>query len=331
MNKILVLIGSQSIGDTLSAIPTIKKLSEIYSKNIHVFTYQPEMLKNYPYITLSDNYDIEEGDLLIESFRPDLFVHTRTDIRQLHAVSSGFQLLPEELEITFYPNEYEPIENLPENYIVVHPSKTWPSRSLERQQWQDLINKLNNTGIPIVVIGKDSSEFGTYHIQKPIYDINVANGLNLVNKMNIHQAWHILNKASIIVTMDSGILHLAGTTDTHIIQLGSSVNPKLRAPYRKGSQNYKYSYISGECKILCASDMRYCIGHNGKHNIMPPVAFCLERPETIGQDIEPDPNLYKCHPTTNQIVDEIMKIYKFKTKLVHTEPISSNTGKIIIK
>lgn len=314
MNKILVLVGSNSVGDTLCSIPTIKKLSEVYSKNIHVFTYQPELLKNYPYITLSDNYNIDEGDTLIESFRPDKFVHTRTDIRQIHALSSGFQLFPEEMQIDFYPDKYEEIENLPENYIVVHPSKTWPSRTWEKERWQDLINKLTIFGAPIVVIGKDSSETGTYNIQKPIYDLTIKCGLNLVNKINIHQTWHVLNKASMVITMDSGILHLAGTTDTYIIQLGSSIDNRLRSPYRNGTQNYKYSYISGECKLLCASDMKYNVGHNGKHTVMPPVAFCLERAETIGQDIDPDPNLYKCHPTVEQVFKEIEKNYIFPNK-----------------
>jgi len=314
MNKILVLVGSNSIGDTLCSIPAIKKLSEVYGKNIHVFTYQPELLKNYPYITLSDNYNVEDCDTLIESFRIDKFIHSRIDIRQLHALSSGFQLLPEEMEIKFYPDQYETIDGLPENYIVIHPSKTWPSRTWEKEKWQELIDKLNILGIPVVIVGKDSSEIGFYKIKKPVYELNVKYGLNLVNKINIHQTWHVLNKASLIITMDSGILHLAGTTDTHIIQLGSSIDHRLRAPYRNGTQYYKYSYISGECKILCASNMKYNIIHNRNHMSMAPVAFCLERVETIGQDIDPDSNLYKCHPTVDQIFQEIKKIYTFPNK-----------------
>jgi len=310
MNKILVLVGSRSIGDTLCAIPTIKHLSKVYGKNIHVFTYQPELFKNIPYVTLSDNYDVGVDDLLIESFRPDKFVHTRTDIRQIHAISSGFQLLPEEMEIDFYPDPYEPIENLPKNYVVIHPSKSWPSRTWEKERWQEFIDKLNNINIPVVIIGKDSSEFGTYMIEKPVYELKVKNGLNLINKISIHQSWHIINKSSLIVTMDSGILHLAGTTDTQILQLGSSVHPIFRAPYRRGTQSYKYSYILGECCLFCCSDMRYNIRHNGNHNIMPPVAFCLERVESIGQDVDPDPNIYKCHPTVNQVYTEIMNNYK---------------------
>jgi ADP-heptose:LPS heptosyltransferase len=312
--KILVLIGSQSVGDTLCAIPTIKYLSEIYDQNIYVYTYQKELLKNYPYIILTDNQTPDDGDLFIETFRPDKFLHTRTDIRQIHSISAGFQLLPEEMKIEFFPDEYEEISNLPENYIVMHPVKSWPSRSWEKERWQELVNEINKINIPIVLIGKDAVEHGNYKIQKPVYDIDVKNGLNLINKINIHQTWHILNKSSMVITMDSGILHLAGTTDTHIIQLGSSIDPRLRSPYRKGYQNYKYSYILGDCKLFCASDMKYCIKYNSKYNIMPPVAFCLDNPETVGQDIDPDPNIYKCHPTVDKVYNEIVKNYKFPNK-----------------
>ena len=119
--------------------------------------------------------------------------------------------------------------------------------------------------------------------------------------------------------MDSGILHLAGTTDTYIIQLGSSIDSRLRSPYRNGTREYKYSYVLGECKIFCASDMKYNIRHNGSHKVMSPVAFCLENPESIGQDIDPDPEIYKCHPTVEQVYREIMNNYKV-----------SNNGKIIL-
>lgn len=311
MSKILVLIGSHGLGDILCSFPTIKKLYEAYQQKIYIFTYNPELLKNCPYIILSDNYNTEEGDTLIESFRPDKFTHSRTDIRQLHAISAGFQLLPEEMTIDFYPDDYEEIKNLPKNYIVIHPSKSWPSRSWERDRWQELIDRLNTIGIPVILIGKDSSEVGTYLIQKPIYDLKIQLGLNLINKINIHQTWHIINKASKIITMDSGILHLAGTTDTHIIQLGSSIDPRLRAPYRNGSQTYKYSYILGECNLFCASNMRYNVQHNGKHTAMAPVPFCLERAESINQDVEPDPSIYLCHPTVEQVYQEIIKDYNF--------------------
>ena len=94
--------------------------------------------------------------------------------------------------------------------------------------------------------------------------------------------------------MDSGILHFAGTTETFIIQLGSSINNKLRAPYRNGSQNYKYKYISGSCDIFCASNMKYGIKEWGSINSVPPLVKCLENKPT-----------FECHPNPFSVVEFI--------------------------
>jgi len=96
--------------------------------------------------------------------------------------------------------------------------------------------------------------------------------------------------------MDSGLLHLAGTTDTNIIQLGSSINNKLRAPYRNGSQDYKYKYISGPCGIFCASDIKYGVKEWGTIQGVPPLINCLENKKT-----------FECHPNPLDVYDYIIE------------------------
>jgi len=256
-------------------------------------------------------------------------IHPRMDIRQFHANKLGFQLLPEEMNIEFYPDKYKPIK-LPENYIVIHPVKTWPSRSWEEHRWQKFINIMNEYNIPVVAVGKESSEPGTFNTQKPTYNISIKNGINLMNKISLHQTWHILNKSTIVVTMDSGILHLAGTTDTAIIQLGSSIDYKFRAPYRQNRQDYKFSYVSGNCKLLCASDMNYYMKYNNRHNTPAPLPFCLEHPESIGNQ-NVDPNIYLCHPSTGDVVDETLRIYDmYKTVVKETKVLKENKGTIVL-
>ena len=96
--------------------------------------------------------------------------------------------------------------------------------------------------------------------------------------------------------MDSGLLHLAGTTDTHIIQLGSSIDHRLRAPYRKGFQEYKYDYVGGSCDISCASDIKYGIKEWGTIQGVPPLIRCLE-----------DKPTFECHPSVDQVIDRLSK------------------------
>jgi hypothetical protein len=158
---------------------------------------------------------------------------------------------------------------------------------------------LNDNGIAVISVGKSSSEIGFHMVQKPVFDFPIKLGLNLMNQTTISQTWWLIQKSLSFVTMDSGLLHLAGTTDVQIIQLGSSINWKLRAPYRNGRQDYKYHYVDGECKIACASDMRYGVREWNSIRGIPPLVNCLENKKE-----------FLCHPSVSQVFNKINEIIK---------------------
>ena len=219
------------------------------------------------------------------------------DIRQFHAHNLGFQLLPTELHCDYYPDEFNSINDLPENYVLIHPVQNWESRTWSAENWMLLTQKLNELNIPVVSIGKDSSETGFWDIDKPVFNFEIKLGMNLMNNTSVSQAWHLIQKSKCFITMDSGLLHLAGTTDAEIIQLGSSINPYFRAPYRQNSQVYKYHYVGGSCNIFCASNMKYGINEWGSIQGVPPLISCLENKPT-----------FECHPTYEKVVDKVLEI-----------------------
>jgi hypothetical protein len=118
-----------------------------------------------------------------------------------------------------------------------------------------------------------------------------------MNNTDMDQAWYLIQNSMCFITMDSGLLHLAGTTDAEIIQLGSSINPEFRSPYRKGSQEYKYHYVVGGCGLNCASDMRYGVREWNSIQGIPSLVNCLERKET-----------FECHPTIFAVYNKVLEI-----------------------
>ena len=165
-----------------------------------------------------------------------------------------------------------------------------------------MTDRLNDQGIPVVAIGRDSKETGHFNVEKPVMNLNIKHGLNMLNDHTNDPAelrWMMNNKAKAVVTMDSGILHVAGTTDVHIIQLGSSINNKLRAPYRGGSQEYKYDFIRGGCGVFCSSNMKYNIKTHGSIQAIPPQINCLE-----------DKKEFECHPSVDAVYNRIVKLYE---------------------
>lgn len=308
--KIAVKIDTPALGDTIASIPTLRKISQAYgNRKLTVFSSKPSLFIGHPLVSNSkglgestDEYKLYHTFEHIIGKQHQLgeerveFRHPNMDIRQFHAVSLGFVLMESEMETDLYiEREFE----LPfKDYIIIHPTYTWPTRTWEEKNWQELVNLLNQKGIPVVAIGRDSKESGYFNTEKPVMNIDIKLGINLLNDERIDIAeirWMMNRRARAVVTMDSGILHVAGTTDVHIIQLSSSIDWRLRAPYRKGSQKYKYSYVDGGCE-RCSSDMGSNVEVHGTIHGVPPQIVCLKG-KTADQ----------CHPKPVQVLSEILK------------------------
>lgn len=305
-NVCLDVLGCRALGDTLAVTPTLRKLYRSYNKKISIATHHPELFKNNPYV---DNVFTEMNDFIRNEYETFVsfnvgyhpngvcYKHNAMDIRQFHAVNLGFMLTKDEMSMDYFPDEMEPIENLPEKYVLIHPVQNWNSRTWDAKKWQMLTKILNERGIAVVSVGKDSSELGGSNVDKPVFNFNIDLGLNLMNKTSLSQTWHLINNSMCFITMDSGLLHLAGTTDIEIIQLGSSINPEFRSPFRNGSQDYKYHYVLGGCGLHCASDMKYGVREWQSIQGIPSLVNCLERKET-----------FECHPTIFSVYNKVLEI-----------------------
>ncbi len=335
--KVAVIIDTPALGDTIAAIPTLRKISQAYGgQELTVLTSKPFLFDNHPLVENSYSLETELTDdyTVYRTFSPLAgkthklidetveFRHSNIDIRQFHAISLGFTLLDSEMETDLY---VEKEKELPyKNYVIIHPTHTWPTRTWQQEKWQQLVDRLNEKGIPVIAIGQDSKEIGNFSVDKPVMDINIKLGINLLNDPETDIAtvrWMMNNRAKAVVTMDSGILHVAGTTDVNIIQLSSSVNYKLRAPYRKGVQDYKYTYVDGGCE-MCSSDMQNNVNVHGSIHGIPPQIYCTKNRD------------YKdCHPSVDQVIKQVTNLYTekdlevvMKKKILYLTPHLSTGG-----
>jgi ADP-heptose:LPS heptosyltransferase len=314
MKKILFNLSEcYAMGDTLCSTSTLRKLYESYGRKITVVTHFPEIFDSNPcvekvYHTNTVNIDYLRSQFIVHTTFDILgnktergveYKHARIDIRQYHAVSLGFMLTEDEMECDFYPKDYEEIEGLPEKYVLIHPVQTWPNRTWPAPNWMSLTKKLNDRGISVVSVGKDSSEKGFFNISKPTFNFEIENGLNLMNKTSLSQVWHLIDRSTCFVTMDSGLLHFSGTTDSEIIMLGSAINPEFRKPYRKGSKDYKLSYVFGGCDLHCCSNMKYGVKEWGDIQGVPPLIGCLENKKT-----------FECHPSVDKVLNSVIEKIK---------------------
>jgi ADP-heptose:LPS heptosyltransferase len=304
----LDITGCRALGDTLCVTPTIRKLYKSYNRKVSIITNVPELFVTNPYVEnifdgdvnrdeLKETYDIFETFDIGYKDNGVCNKHNAMDIRQFHAISLGFMLNKEEMTLDYNPLYTPMIPDLPKKYVLIHSVQNWNSRTWSLNNWKFLTKLLNEKGIAVISVGKNSSETGGSNVDKPVFDFEIENGLNLVNKTSLDDTWYLIQNSLCFVTMDSGLLHLAGTTDAEIIQLGSSINPEFRSPFRNGSQEYKYHYVMGGCGLNCASDVKYGVREWGSIHGIPPLVNCLENKPT-----------FECHPSVLQVYNKILEI-----------------------
>jgi ADP-heptose:LPS heptosyltransferase len=122
------------------------------------------------------------------------------DIRQFHAINLGFMLTKDEMELDYIPDEYESIDGLPEKYVLIHPVQNWNSRTWDPKKWQLLTQLLNERGIAVVSVGKDSSELGGSNVDKPVFNFPIKLGLNLMNQTSLNTRFRLMMAKFIFVT-----------------------------------------------------------------------------------------------------------------------------------
>jgi ADP-heptose:LPS heptosyltransferase len=193
----------------------------------------------------------------------------------------GFQLMPHQMEYDYFPDVVDLNFDLPDKYVVCHVTQNWSNRTWDTQNWQSLINWLSENKFFTVLIGQDHSEkvhdsISVEPIVKSCPKLENLYGLDLCNRIDLEEMYQVIKGGSVLVTMDTGPLHIAGCTDTHILQLGSATHPLLRIPYRKNTQNYKYDFVGGSCSIFCNSDLKYNIREWGHINSVAPLTECSE-------------------------------------------------------
>ena len=313
MKKVLLKIHSYALGDTLCSTPALRKLSKAYGCKISVKSKYPHLFKNSPYVDcnflLEEDVDESQYEVLSCFERESVFKNSNIEsYRKIHACDRrrscaydlGFDLLDEELTLDFFADEYcrYDIKSL-NNYVCLHTTSNWKNRTWSQENWQSLADKITDLGYNVVIIGKDYSESTSQGIiEKKCF---VPKGDNIFNCTNdgssISDMWHLINHSICIITMDSGPLHIAGTTDAWIIQVGSASDYKYINPVRKKSRDYKYKFVEGECKIFCTSDIKYSVREWNTINATPYLPNCLENYDS-----------FKCHPNYNQVLEKFKEI-----------------------
>jgi ADP-heptose:LPS heptosyltransferase len=183
-----------------------------------------------------------------------------------------------ELQLNYTRDEQNWCE-LDAEYIVLHPVKGDPNRTMDQDTWQAIANDFLNAGFSVVTIGRNRYELK-----------NCKN----ITTVSLFDAIDVIANAKVLVSSDTGPIQLAGATETPIIGIYSVVKPEHRLPYRHDEMGWNCVGVTPSCRYYpCYSqiaDEKYweCIVDKSASNV-----------NKIFQEWCLNPNQYGCMKKIN--------------------------------
>lgn len=140
----------------------------------------------------------------------------------------------------------------PGGFVVVHMAVTWKNRTLPKEFWAQALDKVVQAGFKVVQIGAG-----------PDHTLSQRGLIDFTKQLTLHQIAALISASECFVSNDSGMLHIAGTTDTPIVGIFTSAKGEFRVPFRNGSYGHKVAIVKPD--IACIG----CL-----HREPPPVVYC---------------------------------------------------------
>jgi len=167
-------------------------------------------------------YSIETIDNISDAGSTDHLVDTL-------AASCGFEIedrqprlnAPQRL-VEHTRKKFQLLENRP--IIVVNPGPTWPVRNWSADHWQKLINELSSRyDAEIVQVGMKRRT-----VSSPYDDLQRVH--QLASRLRVDELVALIAMSRLVISIDSGPIHVAGAVGTPVIGLFGAVDPALRLP-----------------------------------------------------------------------------------------------------
>jgi len=139
----------------------------------------------------------------------------------------------------------------PDNTVIVHPGRGWPSKTFPKAWWDKVIEGLISKGLDVAVIGKHIGNDQGY------VDIDVTKnghfrGIDLRDKLSLEELIATIGWGKFLLSNDSAPIHIAGAFDGWIFVVPTCKHEDYILPYRNGNKHYKARAF---CKKLLADDI----------------------------------------------------------------------------
>ncbi len=113
------------------------------------------------------------------------------------------------------------------------PAKRWPS-----EKWYELAKILDSLNYKVYFLGKSDLGFENLSL--------LSNVTSLINKTTVDETIYLLSIADLVISNDSGLMHVASAVSTKTLAIFGSTSPKYTPPLTKKGFS-KIAYHNVDC------------------------------------------------------------------------------------
>ena len=257
--KIIGVRRTGAFGDVLMATPVIRELKKRYPNiDIWVSTITPDAVKDNPYVSNVVNNIQSLKQVTDVIYDLDLAYENNPKIHVTDAYAKvvfGHFLSDKRIDLVSNQLDFESafqyihgaVNFERDKVIVLHMATSWPNRTWPKQYWSSLVKNLSTRGYKVLIVGRGGDMKADM----------ISGVINLVDRLSIRQVREIIKKSHVFVGMDSGLFHIAQSTETPTIGLFTVANPEFRL-----------SRMSDTYCMVPSIACRFCL-----HEQKPPVTY----------------------------------------------------------
>lgn len=249
--KICITVGG-GLGDQVCAEPVIRWMKKKWFKNddIVLMTQYPQLFKHLDVQCYTENVRFSEPRLTCKT-HPEtneiasdiMYIHMchPVDYISLRLLRRQLPLSERQPHLQVDRQDQEKIRSiLPtdrKDLIIVHAGIGWTSNTIPVDIWRSYIQALRNAGFQVILVGQQ-----IIHEQGTSRGVHFNLGqveFDLRNQLSLGELMAVIEYAPILLTNDSGPIHVAGAFNNWIGLIASAKHPDFVLPYRHGNQSFR--------------------------------------------------------------------------------------------
>jgi 3-deoxy-D-manno-octulosonic-acid transferase/heptosyltransferase-1 len=135
-------------------------------------------------------------------------------------------------------------------FVALNPVAFWDTKLWDDERFAALCDRIGeNYGIPVVLTGKDSPSL------EKIQALTQRDVINLEGQTTLKDLAELYRRAALLVTTDSGPMHLAAAMGTPVVALFGPTDPKRTGPYGSGHTVIRETLSCAPCFLKTCREM----------------------------------------------------------------------------